>query len=722
MKSQKSILVLVALIGLGVCVASFLIPFLEPGRWIAGLLGVAALSILPGNRTIRAAVATCVLALLVFFVVQLIQLTAIGRQNIDLTEEQRYTLTDGTKAILKELEEPVTVNFYATRDLRSIPAALKRYIPRVDSLLSEFESLAKDGNLTVNYIDPKPNTDEEDAAELDQIQRIPVSTEEDLFFGVSVQAWDKKTTIPYFNPENETQLEFDLISAIAEVSRLEKPIVGLVTPLNMATGGQSRQGWIFYQFLTRQYNVADLGMEVTGNLDTLYSDNEWGENPGFLDPEKVPVVLVVHPAGITDSAEFALDQYLLRGGTVVAAVDGFSYAASTMGQSNPMMPGMPPQGGPATNSSLPKLFEKHGITFSGQEVLADQKFGQSNNPAVLSLDQSAVQETGMIVMNQINDIFMVFPGAFTRVETMNLEVARLLKSSLKSDLIASSEANDPRAAENLRFKLRSSNQQYDLALSLRGEFTTAFPDGDPANPSPPAEEKQEKQASTPEAEPKPESGAGANLAATEAEPNPEEEKEEKSNTLTEATSTGTLFLLADSDMLFDGAAYRLLRIGGMQGGGIPQQITDNAPLFFNILDQATNSQHLVGARARTPSFRPFTVFQEMKAEFREKAGEEIEALRAKEKAANDRILALQAERKDRQSPFLNEEQAAEVKALREESVQYAKNIREREKEYQSQEDAIKSGIFWKALLIVPALVILFGLIVWAIRRAYTKAR
>ena len=665
------------------------------------------------NRVIQAAFITVLLIALVFFGTQIVGMTGLGRQSIDLTEDDRYTLTDGTKSILAELSEPVTINYYVTRDLRSVPAGIKRFIPRVDNLLDEFEALAKNDNLTINFIDPKPNTDEEDAAQLDQIQRVPISQDEELFFGASISAWDKKTVIPYFDPQNETQLEFELISAIAEVSKINKPVVGLVTSLSMDTGGQTGQGWVFHQYLQRSYKVANLDMGVVDNLPDLYDENEWGEAPSYLDPEKIPVVLVVHPAGITEEAEYHLDQYLLRGGTVVAAVDAFSYAAQAESQQQrPMMPGMPPQGGVPTESTLPKLFAKHGVTFSGNKVIIDGKYGQpdnqrqAGNPGVLSLDKEALPNEDDLAMASVNDLFMIFAGAFEDVKPEGLNYTSLVKSSTKSSLVDSSEVANPQGAENLRFKLRSSDRQYDLAVYMNGNFPTAFPDGDPSAPK--EEEKEDKK-----------DEEKSDSKKTEKE---EEKAEPKSDSLKEATGAGHLYLFADTDFLFDGAAYRVLRIAGMQGGGIPQQISDNAPLIFNILDQATNSKHLVGARARTPSWRPFTVFKEMQAEFREKAGKEIDKFREQQKAASDRINAIQAQRKDQNSAFLNPEQAAELKKLQEDEVKYAKSIREKEKEYQASEDAIKSGIFWKSFLTVPCIVILLGLGVYLFRRMFTQAR
>ena len=161
---------------------------LEPYRWFCLLLAVVALSFAPNSRLIRAAFGIATLATIVFFATQFISKTSVGTKNIDLTEDNRYTLTDGTRAILSELTEPVTINYYVTRDVDGTPAHFKRHIPRVDNFLREIENLAENDLITLNFVDPEPNTDEEDAALLDQVQQIDVTQDDKMIFGASISS------------------------------------------------------------------------------------------------------------------------------------------------------------------------------------------------------------------------------------------------------------------------------------------------------------------------------------------------------------------------------------------------------------------------------------------------------------------------------------------------------------------------------------------------------
>ena len=708
MKALKSTLLAIAGIGLLLLLLSFAVESLESIRWTALVIGLAAFSMHTENRIARAAVGTAVLAALVFFFTEIVSDTAIGRKNIDLTEDDRFTLTEGTKSILGELEDPVTINYYVTRDIEGASADIKRYIPRVDNFLEEITGLAKNKNITLNFIDPQANTDEEDAAIVDEINITQVGETGRLFFGASISSLDKKKVIPFFNPESETQLEYDIISAIAEVTVRNRPVIGLVTPLNISTGGQSRKGQAIYSELKNSRELADLGMSIVENLPTIYKNNEWGDAPDYLDPERIPVVLVVHPAGITPEAEFALDQYLLRGGNVIACIDSLSLAAQQTAQ-QPQFPGMPPQGGTPTVSTLPRLFEKHGIVTSGSEVLFDPKFA-ADNPffSVYNKEDMSIQDD--ITLASIQNLVFLAPGAFTSIEAKGLEVSRILKSSDRSGFVPDSRVKASfQNPQTLTKGLNSKDKGYDLVVRLSGEFETAFPDGNPADKKEDEEEKGSDDKKEEENDEK----------KTE-EPKTEEPKAEA---LKKGTASGNLILVADSDFIMDRVAYsyrQALTTQGVQLRAVP--LSGNGPFLLNIVDQANNSAHLIGARARTPVMRPLTVFKDLEAEYEQTIGKKVKAIQEELDAANKKLSELVQKRAaDGRARFTAEETKFYFDAQKERAAK-EREMREEQKGLQSDIDAIKSGIFLKSLLIVPGLVILAGIGVFIYRRMSTQAR
>ena len=696
MNVSKAFAIGITTIGFILFVLSQFKDSLSPLTWYFAIGSFIALSFVPNSRLIRVGFATVALPIFVFFFTEFVSRTDLGNKSIDLTEDDRYTLSEGTRAILTELKDPVTINYYVTRDVDGTPSAYKRHIPRVDSFLRQVEGLANDNNVTLNFIDPEPNTDEEDAALLDQVQQIPVTQDDKFLFGASISSLDKKTVIPFFAPSQETQLEFQLISAIAEVSRRETPVVGLISAHNLASGGQTNRGWLFYQLLQRSYDVANLGMMPIETLETEYEKRKWGDAPDYLDPEKIKVVLVIHPAGITPQTEFVLDQYILRGGTVIACVDPLSLVAQQSGR--PQIPGMPPQGGTPPSSSLPKLFKKHNIGFKESQVVIDRVYAPSNNPRILLLNEEAMTAKDDISLSKIKNLAFLMSGGFSgengKPMGPGLEVRKLVESSYKYTFVTDQTLNSPDAANQLRFALgsrREGNEKQTYVALLSGTFTTAFPEGDPS-----AKESSD-------------------------ENEPKEGKNEKPATeaLANGIKAGNLYLFSDSDFLYDGMAYNARRMFNTQ---VVEPVTNNGAFMFNILDQAAGSEHLVGARARAEVYRPFTVLKELEAESERKSKENLDKLQAKEERIEKEFQQIRSQMSSAQEAQMSPELQAKRDEYIKNKVQIQKDRREEKKAHQGRVDLLKANIFWRNILYMPLGVIVIGLFVFIWRKQQTKAR
>jgi ABC-type uncharacterized transport system involved in gliding motility auxiliary subunit len=696
MNVSKAFAIGITTIGFILFVLSQFLDSLSPLTWYFAIGSFIALSFVPNSRLIRVGFAAVALPIFIFFFTEFVSRTDVGNKSIDLTEDNRYTLSEGTRAILSELKDPVTINYYVTRDVDGTPSAYKRHIPRVDSFLRQVEGLANDKNITLNFIDPEPNTDEEDAALLDQVQQIPVTQDDKFLFGASISSLDKKTVIPFFAPSQETQLEFQLISAIAEVSRRETPVVGLISAHNLASGGQTNRGWLFYQLLQRSYDVANLGMMPIEALRTEYERRKWGDAPDYLDPEKIKVLLVIHPAGITPQTEFILDQYILRGGTVIACVDPLSLVAQQSGR--PQIPGMPPQGGTPPSSSLPKLFKKHNIGFKESQVVIDRIYAPSNNPRILLLNEESMTAKDDISLSEIKNLAFLMSGGFTgengKPMGPGLEVRKLVESSYKYTFVTDQTLNSPDAANQLRFALgsrREGNEKQTYVALLSGTFTTAFPEGDPS--------------------------------AKEGSDENETEEDEKEKTTAEALTTGikagNLYLFSDSDFLYDGMAYNARRMFNTQ---VVEPITNNGAFMFNILDQAVGSEHLVGARARAEVYRPFTVLKELEAESERKSKENLDKLQAKEERIEKEFQQIRSQMSSAQEAQMSPELQAKRDEYIKNKVQIQKDRREEKKAHQGRVDLLKANIFWSNILYMPLGVIVIGLFVFIWRKQQTKAR
>lgn len=250
-------------------------------------------------------------ALVFIAIVGLNLIVSPTRARVDLTADQLHTLSDGTKQILKRVDGPIEMRLYVSKGKERMPEQLKTFVQSVEDLLGEFR--VQSGNqIEIKKLDPEPDSEAEDSAKSDGIQGQPLSNGEEFYLGVAIENPPEKVALQLM-PQREKLLEYDLARAVAQVLATNKPIIGVMTPLQvmggfnpmmmqMGRGGQS-EPWVFVSELKRDFDVQAVPMD-SESID-----------------EKVKVLLVVHPKDITDKAQFAIDQFVLRGGRLVVFAD-----------------------------------------------------------------------------------------------------------------------------------------------------------------------------------------------------------------------------------------------------------------------------------------------------------------------------------------------------------------------------------------------------------------
>jgi ABC-type uncharacterized transport system involved in gliding motility auxiliary subunit len=628
----------------------------------------------------RAALGVAALVAIALLANWLISLTPLGNRGVDFTENKVHTLSSGTRSILEQLDTPVVVRYYASRSTDYMPEELKLHMRRVDDLLKEYSNIS-DGKLRIENLDPQPDTDAEDSANLDGIngQRM---NDQNLYFGLAISCLDRTSVIPFLDPRDETMLEYHLSKAVAEVSTPTKPKIGVMSALDlkgapaMMPGQAPTPGWVIYQQLKQSFEIVDISMEAA-----------------TIDPKEIKVLLLFHPAGITPEVEYSVDQYLLNGGTVVACLDAFSVAAQmTNSGGNPMM-GQAPQN--PTSSTLPTLLSAWGVSYESSKVLADPQLatklgGDRLGLAVLTLGKESMPQADDVITKDLGSVTLFLPGAFTKTGSGGVSATTLIRSTTGAGFVDSMQASqlDP----SLERTLKPNGTAYDLVTHLSGKFKTAFPDGKP-----------KAEATAPE------------TADKEAKP----EEAEKSDSLKEAVEPGNVFLIADIDAFYDRFAYNVQNFGGTQ---MASPANGNSSMLFNLLDQATGSKFLIGSRSRSAILRPFTVVQKMESDFNKTVGVKIEEFQTKQRAAQEKLSELQSKKSQGSELFLSPEQEAEIKKLRAEQVEYAKLVREQEKDLRRQKDQLAGKITLLNVAAMPTLVVIFGLGLFIKRRSSTRAR
>ena len=624
------------------------------------------------SPTFIATVAIVAVVLILIFSNWLVQSTSIGNRSLDFTEDKRHTLTDGTLAILDELDTPIIIRYYATRKSELMPRRLKNYMRKVDSLLSRYSQLSERKIKIIN-LDPQPDTDAEDSANLDGIfgQKI---NEENLYFGLSISCLDQKTTIPLLDPNDERMLEYYLSSSIANVSTFEKPILGLMTTLplvgnthlEMQIGQQPQEPWIIYQLLEQRYRLANLGM-----------------TPATLDPALIPVLLIIHPAGISVQTQYVIDQYLLKGGIVIACLDPYALTAP---QGNAMIGTIE---GTKPSSHLTSLLPAWGVGIDSTAVIADGKYatdlgntsaGGKRLFAHLTLSSEALTSNDEVITRGFESLYFPLTGGFSTNQKIDgIKVESLVETSNDIITIGGSEAAKG-VSEAIFAQKASEVEPYSLVLRLSGEFPSAFPDGDPS--------------------------------LTQSE---NAEKKETDESLKKSLTKSTVYLIADADFLFDKACFRSNKKGFVA-------VNNNPALLQNMIDQCMGSKHLIGSRGRASSTRPFTLIKQMETEFEQELQVDVDKARAEMESIISQLQELHQQKTSGEALVLSPDQEAKILQLQEKQDRLSRELREKQKGLRSRKDKLYAKITWLTVVPTPTFMAFIGLFVWIRRRSQTRAK
>jgi len=577
--------------------------------------------------------------------------------RVDLTQGNLYTLSDGTKKILRSLAAPVTVKLYVSQG-ESVPVQLRGFAQRVEDLVREFQ-IAANGNLRIERYNPRPDSEEEDAAQLDGVEPQQLMTGEQFYLGIAVSQLERKQAIAAVTPQRERLLEYDLVRAIARTASPQRPKIGLMAGLpvlgekfNPFTR-QSSEPWVLANELKREFDVKEVPMSAK-EID-----------------KDINVLLLVHPRDAQPETEYALDQFVLRGGKLIAFVDPYAYFDQA-----PQMPGVPPQ---PSSSTLPQLFKAWGVQMDPGKVISDVVFasggGQRFTPTVLSLNRSAFNRDD-IVAGSIETLLYAFGGAFQVKSVEGIRVTELVRSSANSMLV--DNANATRAGDEATKSFQPSGRSLPLALRLTGKFKTAFPQG--------LKEKDKPIAGTP--------------------------------TLRESSGENSVTLVADVDLLADGAAVDVQEVFGRR---IVVPSNGNLAFALGMVEQVAAGDELISLRSRTAAFRPLTVVRELEAEAQKQYFGKIQSLEDELQKTTAKLQELQKAQgaAGKSVQLLSPEQQAELDRFRKTVAESRLALKEVRKNLRQDAESL---VFWTKvanIVLMPLLVTFFGLLVAFLRKRRT---
>lgn len=606
--------------------------------------------------------------------------------KLDLTQGGLFSISEGTVRTLRAIPEPVTLRFYFSERIASRYPTIRAYGARVRDLLLEYVALS-DGRLKLETIDPEPLSAAEDEAVAQGVRGAPIQKGERIYFGlVGNNTADGREVIPLFSEDREQFLEYDLTALVHRLSRDKKPAIGVVTnlPLDSGMGGMEAamrgqsEPFIIFEQLRSEYEVRFLEQDFEAV------------------PKDIEVVLVIHPKPLNDRTLYALDQFVMRGGRMLAFLD----PASELGRMEQSRFNNP-KATVASAESLGPLLKSWGVEIDPKFIVGDRERAQrvrsgpggenvSDYVAWLALKKDDMSQSDRVTQG-FQDLNLGTVGAISLLEDRTTTVTPIIRSSKDAaEIPIAKVANDPDPDELLRTFVRS-GEQYNIAVRISGPVKSAFPGGKPGGAPKPAE-------------PKP--GEAQKPADTVAEH------------LKESKGPANIILMADADIFTDSFWVAVQEIAGQR---IAQPVAANAFLVLNAVEDLGGSNDLISLRARGKGLRPFTAVERIQRSAEQGWLREKQRLEQELQTSVDRLAELEGRREDggradiSSQQTLTPEQKAEIEQFRMKSAQTRRELRDVQLRLTQDIDRLKSWLAAFNMLFVPFLMIA-GLILWSVLR------
>ena len=618
-----------------------------------------------GKRRIGKTVFSAGSAVLVLVIVVLANIL-LSRTTLrwDATEDNLYSLSQGTRTILADLDQEVVVKVFYSKHVVNTPSHIKTFAQRVIDFLSEYEQYGK-GRISVEIYDPKPDSEEEEWAIKYGMKGISLPTGEQVYLGLVALAADQEAAIPFIDPTQETRLEYDLTRIIARVQTTKRMKIAVFSSLpvfgnasmNMGGPRTGAEPWFFIQELGKTYDLINVQPDAER-----------------IDPA-ADLLVLFHPRNMSDAMTFAVDQYVLGGGNVIVFADPLSLMDD---------PRMGPGG------SIPgTLFKAWGITMEPGKAVADYTYATrlrnrnnqvETNPLWLSAPAGAFFADNLITAN-LESMLLPVAGAIETLPDSPYTVEPLIQSSPNNEMVdAFAHSMD---VEALRRDFKPSGTVRNLAVRISGTFKTAFPDGKP---------KAEPKAGEPASE--------TDIKDTEEPP------------LKEGNAASVIVVVADSDLLYDG--YYLSQ-QNLLGFTISNIFNDNLNFMLNTSEMLTGNPALISIRSRGTFERPFTRVQELERKAQDRWLDQEQALVRQVEETNQKLSMLEQQKDASQRAILSEEQEKEIARFQEEKLKINKELKVVRRNLRADIEQLGTTIKFVNIFLVPLLIGIGG-IIYAITR------
>ncbi len=608
-----------------------------------------------------------ILGIVLFFAVNMISNGLFKSARLDLTDNGLYTLSKGSRNIVASLKEPLRLQLYLSEKLVPQLAGISSYTVRVRELLEEY-ARTSGGKIELHVIDPEPFSEAEDHAVSYGLKGASIDTNNTTFyFGlVGTNSTDGQEVIDFFNPSREEFLEYDLTQLLYKLDNPKQKVVGIMStlPIQGAGGGMpfmqqgGEQPWMIIEQIRQLFDVRTVATDVTEI------------------PQDIEVLMLVHPKGLTDATLYAIDQFVLKGGRLLAFVDPYAETDDPPADAQNPLAGM----NAPRNSELSKLMDVWGVELEKGKVVGDLSIAKQvqmqkgsrtmvvTYPVWIDLATANFNEKDTIT-GKLNTITLATAGALKSKEAVGTTLTPLLTSGDQAMLIETSKLGMFANPEDMVRDFHP-DKSYVLAARVSGKVKTAFPDGKPK-----AEDKDKDSAKAEE--------------TTDIE------------SLKESKEDINIIIVADTDLLDDRFWVQVQTFLGNRIA-LPQSANDQ--LVTNALDNLIGSNDLISVRNRGTFSRPFTKVEEIQQAAEVKFREKEKQLLARLQETEQKLRDLQNQKPGSNALILTNEQQQEIAGFRDEKVKIRKELRAVQHELQKDIERLEARVKFINIGLIPLLV------------------
>ena len=635
--------------------------------------------------------ATGLLTVAVALLVSVGLISALPSIRIDLTEDDLFSLADGTRNIVSGLEEPIELLFFYSESATEDQPQIRSYGTRVQELLREIV-IASGGNLVLSIVDPEPFSEEEDLATQYGVQPVPVTQGgQGIYFGlVAVELDNEKDpalrvseTMPLIRPDQEQFLEYEFMQLVTRVANPDLKVVGLLTTLDIDGGfdpmtGQATQQWMITDYIRQLYD-----------LRRIETDTE-------IIEEDVDILMIVHPEGLSEQTLYAIDQHVMRGGETFVFLDPTADSMVSRSERGSMIPA-------GMRSDLPGLLEAWGVDYASDKVLTDNtlalrvQMGQGSRP-VAHIGMIGANRTALagddIITRRLENLNLSSVGALAPRDGATTRFEPLIQSSSDAMLMNASLLEDVLDPSVLFDEFVSANERYTIAARVSGVISSAFPEGRPVSQDAAADTSEE------ETEADDDDSGEARIEKASSDSDTIEAH------LSQTSGETNILLFADTDVLTD----RLwVQVAQFMGQRIPQPYANNGDFVINALDNLSGCADLVSIRSRGRYSRPFERVVKLQREADDRLRTEEAALLERLAETEEQLAALNTDEGGQLLGQLTPEIQTEIDRFNAELLDTRRSLRDVQFQLTADIEALGSNLKWFNTAAIPMLLTVIAL-------------